>query len=333
MSSRDAGIPVLSVVIPVYNEEDNIEPLYARIRGTLENSTIAYECIFVDDGSHDRSLGIIKDLARRDARVRYACFSRNFGHEAATSCGFRMVRGKAAVLIDADLQDPPELITAMIERWRQGYEVVNARRKSRTGEGMLKKITSHLFYRIMNRFSSIKLPVDVGDFRLADRVVVDSFNRLQERNRFVRGLFTWVGYRQTEIEYERRPRRAGKTKYNWLRLIFLSMDAFFGFSLVPLRLFIVIGLIVVVFSFTVALWIIFNKLFLGLDLPGYALLTTGMFFLGGIQITFLGVIGEYIGKIFTEVRMRPLYLVKESSDGGHVGTDHRLDGRNDQGIG
>lgn len=315
-------MPVLSIVIPVYNEEDNIEPLYARIRETLDNAKTAYECIFVDDGSRDRSLEVIKDISRRDARVRYTCFSRNFGHEAATSCGFRMVRGKAAVLIDADLQDPPELIAAMIEKWRQGYEVVNARRKNRRGESALKKITSHLFYRIMNRFADIKLPVDVGDFRLVDRVVVDSFNRLQERNRFVRGLFTWIGYRQTIIEYERQPRSAGRTKYNWLRLILLSMDAFFGFSLVPLRLCILIGLIVVAFSFMVALWILFNKLFLGLALPGYALLTTGMFFLGGIQITFLGVIGEYIGKIFTEVQMRPLYVIRESSDDSRIETNN-----------
>jgi polyisoprenyl-phosphate glycosyltransferase len=307
------AVPELSVVVPVYNEEANIEQLYRRVVTALDEAGISFELIFVDDGSVDRSLSIMKRLAGADERVRYASFSRNFGHEAASTCGMRMVRGLAAVLMDADLQDPPEIIPRMHASWKEGFDVVCARRSSRAGESLMKKVTSHYFYRFMNRFSAVKLPVDVGDFRLADRKVVDAFNRLPEHSRFVRGLFCWVGYRQTEIEYERQSRAEGKTKYNWVRLFLLSLDAFFGFSLVPLRLCILLGVIVIVFSFVIACIIIAQRLFFSLAIPGYALMTTGMFFLGGVQLTFLGVIGEYVGKIFTQVQGRPLYIVNETS--------------------
>ena len=310
--SRDAT-PELSVVVPIYNEEANIEQLYRRLAATLGEAGISFELILVDDGSADRSLAIVKRLASGDERVRYASFSRNFGHEAASTCGMRMVRGRAAVLMDADLQDPPEVIPLLHARWREGYDVVCARRSSRAGESFMKKATSHYFYRFMNRFSNVKLPVDVGDFRLADRKVVEAFNRLPEHSRFVRGLFCWVGYRQTEVEYERHSRAEGKTKYNWVRLLLLSLDAFFGFSLVPLRLCILLGVIVIAFSFVIACIIIAQRLFFSLAIPGYALMTTGMFFLGGVQLTFLGVIGEYVGKIFTQVQGRPLYIVNETS--------------------
>lgn len=306
--------PLLSVVVPIFNEQDCLLDLYRAVRSVLDLKGILFELILVDDGSSDRSLEIIKDLNRKDQRVRYASFSRNFGHEAASTCGLRMAEGDAVVLMDADLQDPPNVIPRMYDLWLQGYEVVYAHRKNREGEGTLKRVTAHLFYRILNAFSAIKIPVDVGDFRLADRKVVDSFNQLTERNRFVRGLFAWVGYRQTAIEYERLPRKNGKTKYNWLRLVLLSMDALFGFSLVPLRLCTIFGLLTVIFSFAQAGKIMFHKLFFGLNIPGYALMTTGMFFLGGVQLMFLGVIGEYIGKIFTESQGRPLYIIRESND-------------------
>lgn len=314
MTKNNDNLPEISVVIPVYNEEDSIQPLYRELCNSLGNAEISFELIFVNDGSEDHSLEIIKQLSRDDPRVRYASFSRNFGHEAASSCGFQMAKGKAAVLIDADLQDPPELILEMYSKWKQGYEVVYARRLFRKGESFFKKITSHLFYRIMNRFSNIKIPVDVGDFRLVDRKVIDAFNRLTEHNRFVRGLFTWVGYKQTAVEYERLSRRGGRTKYNWISLLLLSMDAFLGFSIAPLRLCILSGIGVIIFSFIMAGIIVFQRLFLDLEIPGYALLTTGMFFLGGVQLIFLGMIGEYIGKIYTEVQARPLFVVRESSD-------------------
>ncbi len=308
------SIPDISIIVPLYNEQDNIYLLYTSICEVMNNAGISFELIFVDDGSNDNSLSIIKDLSKNDSRVRFFSFSRNFGHEAASSCGFKMARGKTAVLIDADMQDPPSLIPEMYKKWKEGYEVVYAKRISRQGETFLKKSTSHLFYKIMNRFSKIKIPIDVGDFRLVDRAVIDAFNSLTERNRFVRGLFTWVGYKQTAIQYNRLPRSRGKTKYNWLKLILLSMDAFFSFSLVPLRLCIIIGIGTIIFSFLTVGSIVIQRLFLGLDIPGYALLTAGMFLLGGVQLTFLGIIGEYIGKIYSEVQNRPLYIIKECSE-------------------
>ncbi len=314
MTDSHPTSPMLSVVVPVYNEEDNLQALYQQLKAILDKEKITLELIFVDDGSDDRSLEIIKQLSQSDPRVRYASFSRNFGHEAASTCGFRMVRGKAAVLIDADLQDPPEIILKMLSKWQEGYEVVYARRSSREGETSFKKFTSRLFYRVINLFSETKIPVDVGDFRLVDRKAVDVFNYLTERSRFVRGLFSWVGYKQTVVEYERLPRKGGVTKYNWLKLLLLSIDAIFGFSLVPLRLCSLFGMGTIILSFVIACIIVFQRLFLGLEIQGYALLTAGMFFLGGVQLTFLGVIGEYVGKIFREVQARPLYVVEEDSD-------------------
>ncbi len=305
---------MLSVIIPVYNEEDNLPDLYREVKKTLDKARISFELIFVNDGSKDRSLEIIKQVSMNDPCVRFASFSRNFGHEAASSCGFRMAWGKAAVLMDADMQDPPEIIPKMFSKWQQGFEIVYARRLSREGESFFKKFTSRAFYKFINILSDTKIPVDVGDFRLVDRKVIDAFNQLTERSRFVRGLFSWVGYNQTVIEYERPPRKGGTTKYNWLKLLLLSMDAIFGFSLVPLRLCILFGISTIAFSFIIALIIVFQRLFLELEIPGYALLATGMFFLGGTQLIFLGVIGEYTGKIFKEVQGRPLYIIKESSD-------------------
>jgi polyisoprenyl-phosphate glycosyltransferase len=306
--------PILSIVVPVYNEEGNLQALYARLKEILDNSSISFEIIFVDDGSSDRSLEVISQIAKVDNRVRYSSFSRNFGHEAASSCGFGMAKGKAAVLMDADLQDPPEIIPEMFSKWREGFEVVNARRVSREGESFFKRLTSYLFYRIMNLFGEIEIPADVGDFRLVDRKVIDSFNQLGERNRFVRGLFNWVGFKKTTFDYRRPFRKSGITKYNIHRLILLSIDALFSFSLTPLRLCIIFGIGTILLSFSIALIVALQRLFWGLDLQGYALLATGMFFLGGVQLIFMGVIGEYVGKIYREVQARPLYIVKESSD-------------------
>lgn len=315
MTNKSSGTALLlSVVVPVHNEEGTIPELYREVSAVLGNSGIPFEMVFIDDGSRDNSLNLIKEICGRDARVRYASFSRNFGHEAASTCGFRMARGRAVALIDADMQDPPDLIPRMYKLWQEGYEVVYARRLSRSGEKLLKKVSSHLFYRLLNAFSSVKIPVDVGDFRLVDRKVVDAFNQLPERNRFVRGLFAWLGYKECAVEYERLPRRSGKTKYNWLRLTLLSMDALFAFTLVPLRICILFGLFTIFFSFVMGGYIALYRLIHGLDIPGYALLTTGMFFLGGVQLTFLGVIGEYVGKIYSESQGRPLFIVREHSD-------------------
>ena len=305
--------PLLSVVVPVYNEDACLEATQARLAEVLGGMGIDYEIVYVDDGSGDGSLELLRGFSREDHRVRYFSLSRNFGHEVATSCGLHHCRGDAAILIDADLQDPPELIPGMLERWREGYEVVAGRRARRDGESWLKRRTSAWFYRLLSRFAEVEIPEGVGDFRLVDRRVIDEFNRFTERNRFVRGMFPWIGYRQHVFEYHRAPRFGGKTKYSYLKLLWLSLEALSGFSMAPLRLAIAVGSVVTVLSMLAVLAILVDKLFLNLELPGYALLTAGMFFLGGTQLMFLGLIGEYIGKIYREVQGRPLYLVREQS--------------------
>jgi len=304
----------VSIIIPAYNEEDNINPVFTRIKNTMHEAGISCEVIFIDDGSTDQTLDRIKDLQTDNKNVRYTSFSRNFGHEAASSCGFRMVKGKAAVLIDADLQDPPEVIPQLYKKWKEGFEVVYGRRSHRHEETIIKKASSYLFYRVLDLFTDVTIPLDVGDFRLVDIKVVTLFNSLPERNRFVRGMFAWIGFRQTAVEYERDARHQGETKYGLLKLGLLSVDALVSFSLAPLRLCIAFGLVITVMSFLITLLIVAQRLIWNLDIPGYALMTAGMFFLGGVQLTFLGVIGEYIGKIYNQVQGRPLYIVGESSE-------------------
>ncbi len=301
--------PELSIILPVFNEEACLRETYKRVTGVLKRLDIGYELIFVNDGSTDRSLDIISELSAGDKRVRYYSFSRNFGHEAATSCGFEHSRGQAAILLDADLQDPPELIPEMVERWKEGFEVVAGRRQSRDGETLLKRLTSFLFYRAMNLFSEVQLPHDVGDFRLVDRKVIDQFNQMSEKNRFVRGLFPWIGFRHYYLDYQREPRVGGQSKYNYLKLIMLSLDALSSFSLAPLRIAILMGFTVTFFSMIAVAVILFQKLAFGIQIPGYAFLASGVFFFGGVQVFFLGVVGEYVGKIYKEVQGRPLYIV------------------------
>lgn len=311
--------PLLSVVIPAYQEGAAVAAIYQRLALVLTQEDVAFEIVFVDDGSSDDTLARIKALAREDARVRYASFSRNFGHEAASSCGMAMVRGQAVVLMDADLQDPPELVPQMWKMWLQGYEVVYAHRIRRVAEPLLKRFSSWLFYRLLNMFSEVRIPEDVGDFRLMDRRVVDRFNEMPENSRFVRGMVAWLGFRQTSIEYDRPPRSKGETKYNFRKLLYLSLDALTGFSIVPLRLCVIAGYLVTLASFLMALVIVIQRLFFDVVTPGYALATAGMFFLGGVQLVFLGIIAEYIGKVYRQVQGRPLYVVRESSDAENGG--------------
>lgn len=306
--------PTLSIIVPVFNEEDCLQATYGCLIETLDRLELTYEILFINDGSTDRSEDIIAEFARKDARVRGFSFSRNFGHEAATTCGFAQCKGQAAILIDADLQDPPELIPEMVKKWQAGYEIVAGRRSRREGEPALKKVTSYLFYRMMNYFSEVQMPHDVGDFRLADRKVIDQLNMLPERNRFVRGLFPWIGFRHCYIDYERKPRIGGRSKYNYLKLAILSLDALSSFSLAPLRIAFLIGLVVTLFSMASVGTIFFQKLIYGIDIPGYAFLASGIFFFGGIQVLFLGIVGEYVGKIYKEVQGRPLYIVKNMPD-------------------
>lgn len=300
-----------SVVVPAYNEQDNLEPLHARLTRVLASTGADYEIIFVDDGSHDATLEVVRKLAGGDAHVRYVSLARNFGHEAASTAGLDRTGGDVVVLMDADLQDPPELIPELIEKWRQGYDVVYAQRRRRAGESVLKRLTAWAFYRTLNAVTPTPIPADTGDFRLMDRRVVAQFRRMRETNRFVRGMVAWVGHRQTAVQFDRPARHAGQAKYNVIKLILLSLDAAMGFSTHPLRLATLLGLLTTAGALIAGLAVVIHKLFFGLAVEGYALLAAGIFFLGGVQMLLLGILGEYTGRIYTQVQQRPLYVVKE----------------------
>lgn len=308
--------PLLSVVVPVHNEEHCLVELRRRLTAVLESLDPHFEVVLVDDGSTDASLDLLREFHGSDPRFRYLSLSRNFGHEAASTAGLECARGQAVVLMDADLQDPPELIHELVARWRDGHEMVVARRRSRSGESRFKRASAAVFYRLFALLSDVPIPRDTGDFRLIDRRLLNHFRELPERTRFVRALLPWLGFRHAEVEFDRAPRVAGQTKYNPLKLVMLSFQAFCGFSLAPLRLCMVVGFVTVAFSLMAAMAILVDKLFFGLDVEGYALLATGMFLLGGVQLTFLGVLGEYVGRIYREVQRRPLYVVQERAGAG-----------------
>ena len=303
----------LSVVVPCHNEEGNLAELHRRLAAVLPTTADDWELILVDDGSSDGTISAMRALAAADTHVQYVSFSRNFGHEAASTAGLDRAEGDCVVLMDADLQDPPELIPEMVKKWRAGYEEVHAVRRRRRGVGAMKRATAFLFYRLINALSEVKIPPDTGDFRLMDRRVVADFRRCRERARFVRGLVTWVGYKQGQIEYDRPARHAGKTKYHLWNLVPLAMDVVIGFSTRPLRLASLLGLTVTVLAFVLAIIVAVQKIFFGIAIQGYALLATGLFFLGGVQMLLLGIIGEYVGRIYGQVQERPLYLVREES--------------------
>lgn len=310
-SIEDRHEPEISVVVPCHGEEGNIGPLVSRLTSVLTGIGDPFEIILIDDGSRDDTLTQMRAARQEDPRVKFVSLSRNFGHEAASTAGLRHARGDAVVLIDADLQDPPEVIPELVARWRAGYELVFATRASRPGEGLFKRSTSALFYRLMRRVVSFEFPADTGDFRLMTRPVVEGFLRMPERNRFVRGMVAWTGFRATSVRYERDARHSGKTKYDVGKLFVLAFDALTGFSAMPIRVVSLVGLFVTVLAGAGTLWIVFNKLLLGIDIPGYAFLATGVLFLGGVQILMLGAIGEYVGRIYVETQRRPLYLVRE----------------------
>lgn len=302
-----------SVVVPVYNEEENISELYARLKKMFIDTKLQYEILFVNDGSTDKSLGKIKEISSLDGKVYYISFTRNFGHEAASTAGLDVTRGDCVILMDADLQDPPELIPKMIDLWQKGHHLVYAKRRKRHGEPFFKRLTAKIFYRLLSLLSDSNIPMDTGDFRLMDRTVVNDFLKCREQSRFVRGLTAWVGDNQVEIEFDRQERYAGETKYNPFKLFLLSLDVITGFSIIPLRIVTVAGFMIAFLSIVLTLIVVLQKLFFNLDIPGYAFLASGLFFLGGVQMFFLGVVGEYIGKIYRQVQNRPLYLVKEKN--------------------
>lgn len=302
--------PLISVVVPVFNEQECLPTLHQRLTAVLADIDGGYEIFFVNDGSRDNSLAIIRELAKRDPRIGYCSFSRNFGHEAATTCGMAHVCGQAVVLIDADLQDPPEVILSLLAKWRSGYEIVYAQRRARAGETMVTRLTSHLFYRVFRSLAKVEIPVDTGDFRLMDRKVVDAFCRLPERSRFVRGMISWTGFRQTAVQFDRDSRLAGQTKYDFLKRLRLAVDAICGMSTAPLRGLTYAGGVSALLSALGAGGAVVADL-AGSEHGASWLLAASIFFLASVQLLSVGLLAEYIGRIYVEVQGRPLYVLAE----------------------
>ncbi|MGF1604619.1 MAG: glycosyltransferase family 2 protein [Thermosynechococcaceae cyanobacterium] len=311
-ASNLVSAPTYSFVIPVYNEEENLPELYTHLKETLAKLDAPAEIILIDDGSCDRSLELMRQLHERDARIRYLSLARNFGHQTAVTAGLHFVQGQAIIVMDSDLQDPPELVLELIERWQQGYQVVYAQRISRQQEGWLKRGTAYLFYRILNILSEVKIPTDTGDFCLMDRQVVDLLNRMPEKNRYIRGLRAWVGFRQTAVKFQRPARFAGEIKYTFRRSLGLAINSILGFSRKPLRVATYLGLITAVLALIMMLLTLYWRFFDPTSpLVGFTLITMAIFFLGAVQLICIGILGEYIGRIYEEIQGRPLYTLKE----------------------
>ncbi|MCL1997272.1 MAG: glycosyltransferase family 2 protein [Turicibacter sp.] len=303
---------VYSVVIPVYNEEEVIEESYKRLTAAMQDMDGSYELIFVNDGSRDATASIIADILKKDSNVRLINFARNFGHMPAITAGMRYAKGEAIIIIDADLQDPPEALPAMAALWRKGNDVVYGKRKERLGETRFKRLSASLFYRFINSMVNIDLPVDTGEFRLMDRKVCDAVNELDEKNRYIRGLVSWVGFKQVAYEYTRVERFAGTTKYPLKKMISFAMDAITAFSYKPLKLATTLGFCISFFSFIYLLVILWQVFFTDTTITGWASTVAIILFTQGIVLMILGLMGEYIGRIFEEMKNRPSYIVMEA---------------------
>jgi glycosyltransferase involved in cell wall biosynthesis len=301
----------ISILVPMHNEQENLDYFFERIENTLNGIGKGYEIVCVNDGSKDETLQKLIIHHRRNSRIKVINLSRNFGKEVALSAAIDYANGQVVVPIDADLQDPPELITEMIELWDQGFDVVYAVRRSREGESFLKRLTAGAFYRCMQKLTPLHIPSDTGDFRLIDRKVVEALKQLPERKRFMKGLFAWVGFQQTSISFIREQRHRGKTNWNYWKLWNFALDGVTTFSVRPLKIWSYIGLIISLISIVYASFLILRTLVLGIDIPGYASLMVAILFLGGIQLITLGIIGEYLSRVFEEVKGRPLYLVRD----------------------
>lgn len=312
VSEPAAALPMLSVVIPVFNEQDGLASLHGRLCAVLDQLPICgRELIFVDDGSRDASFAALAMLRQADPTIKALRLARNFGKEAAMAAGLRAARGDAVVLMDGDGQHPPEKIPEMLARWRAGVRMVTAVRRSRDTDPWLRRQLTAAFYRLFRSISEIELERGGGDFRLFDRTVVDAINSLPERTRFMKGITSWVGFRQETVDFEPAPRVAGETRWSLLRLARYAMDGLSAFSTMPLRVWSLIGVALAALSGTYGAWLVLKTLIFGIDVPGYASLMVSTLFLSGVQLISLGVLGEYVGRIFTEVKGRPLYLVAE----------------------
>ena len=303
----------LSIVCPMYNEAETVSPFLDRILPVLKQQCEDFEIICINDGSTDDTLNSLMAARNKERRIRVIDLSRNFGKEAALTCGIDHAVGKAVIPIDADLQDPPELIIEMVRLWREGFDVVLAQRTDRMTDSFMKRKTADWFYRIHNAISEPRMEPNVGDFRLMDRKVVEALKQLPERRRFMKGLFAWVGFRQAVIPYTREARHAGKGKFSGWRLWNFALEGITSFSTAPLRIWFYIGLLVATLAFIYGTFIVGRVIFLGRDTPGYASLVTIVLFLGGIQLIGLGVLGEYLGRIYNETKQRPVYIVRKDS--------------------
>ena len=303
---------LITIIVPCYNEENSLDLLYERLQNIINRlNRYRFQILFVNDGSKDDTLVKMQSLHEKDSIVSYLSLSRNFGKENAMLAGLDFAEGDAVILIDADLQDPPELIPQMIDEWEKGYDDVYARRRSRAGETWFKKASAHWYYRILQKFADIDIPSDVGDFRLLDRQAVDALCSLRERQRYTKGLFSWIGYNKKELLFDREPRAAGNSKMNFLKLFGLAVDGITSFSVAPLRLASVLGIIISTIAFVYLIFVIAKTLLFGDPVAGYPSMISIILFMGGIQLIVLGIIGEYVGRIFYESKRRPDYLVSE----------------------
>ncbi len=303
----------ISIIIPVYNEEKNIQHLYYRLTQVMENLNVTYELIFVNDGSNDASIGLIKVLAKKNKEVKYIDFSRNFGHQIAVTAGLDKTIGDAVVIIDADLQDPPELINEMYQKRKEGFEVIYAKRKKRKGESFLKLWTAKIFYRLLSKLTSISIPVDTGDFRMIDKKIVEVLREMPEKNKYLRGQISWVGFNQTFVEYNREERQAGTTGYTYRKMLNFALDGITSFSDVPLKVVTYFGFMVSIIAFLVSVYALIVKLVWNDSVAGWSSLMIAILFIGGIQMIAVGIIGEYLSRMNHNIRNRPLYIIKDSN--------------------
>ncbi len=314
MKNKDAYPPKISIVIPIYNEAEALRTVVAALQDVLDEVDISYELLCVDDGSTDDSLEKLIAAQTECNELQIIELSRNFGKEAALSAGLDHARGDAVIPFDADMQDPPDLIPKMIEQWKAGFDVVLARRRNRSSDTWLKRATAWAFYRTHNVLADVTIPADVGDFRLMDRKVVEAVRSMPEQRRFMKGIFAWVGFRTTILDYERRERHAGKSSWPFWQLWNLALEGITSFSMLPLRLWSYVGLFIAVLSFIYGSAIVIRTFVYGVDVPGYASVFSAVLFLGGLQLLCLGLLGEYVGRIYGEVKRRPVYVVRRQYD-------------------
>ena len=302
---------LVSIIVPLFNEEEIVNTTFSRLKRIAEKWSYDYELIFIDDGSTDRTFQILVEICENKPEAKAVSFSRNFGHQMAFTAGLDYAKGDAVIVIDGDLQDPPEVMSQFIQKWKEGFHVVYGKRIKRKGETFFKLITANLYYRLLEKLSDTKIPRDAGDFRLMDRSVVNKLKNMRERHRFIRGLVAWVGFKQCAVEYERDERIAGETKYPFKKMLRLAFDGIFSFSTVPLKFATQLGLFITLFTFLYIVYIVINRI-LGYGFPGYASIIVSILFLGGIQLLSIGLLGQYVGRVFEEIKGIPLYIVERT---------------------